>query len=169
MKIDLQPLHLENDLVRLLPLSEDHFSILYAAAADPKIWEQHPESDRWKKEVFEKYFRSAIESRGAFLIMDSRSGEVAGSSRYYGWNEQEKSIRIGYTFITRQYWGGPFNRSLKELMIGHAFTFAVAVYFDIGVNNLRSRKAVEKLGAEQVNCADPEKCIYVLKKEDWKV
>jgi RimJ/RimL family protein N-acetyltransferase len=169
MNIDLQPAHLEDELVKLVPLTETDFSILFEVASDPLIWEQHPEQDRWKRAVFEKFFRTAIDSRGAFLIIDSRNGEVAGSSRFYEFDPENGSVKIGYTFIARKFWGGSFNRSLKKLMIDHAFRFVDVVYFDIGVRNIRSRKAVEKLGATEVDHPDPEKCTYALKKEIWGV
>lgn len=166
--MNLQPTDLAITDLQLHPLQEDHFSILYEAASDPLIWEQHPEPDRWKKPVFEKYFRSAIESRGAFLIINKKTGGVAGSSRYYEYDPAAKSIKIGYTFISRKYWGGDFNRSLKKLMLDHAFRFTDTVYFDIGINNIRSRKAVEKLGALLVDNPDPKKCTYALSRRDWE-
>ena len=51
MNMDLQPAHLEDELVKLVPLTETDFSILYEVASDPLIWEQHPEQDRWKRAV----------------------------------------------------------------------------------------------------------------------
>ena len=66
--MELQPLHLKNELVELIPLQPEHFDELFAVASDPLIWEQHPNPDRYKKEVFENFFKGAIESKGAFLI-----------------------------------------------------------------------------------------------------
>ena len=55
---------------------------LYAVASDPLIWEQHPIQDRYKKEeVFREFFREALESGGAFVAIDSKDGQVIGSSR----------------------------------------------------------------------------------------
>jgi hypothetical protein len=51
--MNLQPNHLSNHLIRLEPLQPMHFNELYAAASDPLIWEQHPNPNRYQKEVFE--------------------------------------------------------------------------------------------------------------------
>lgn len=147
--INLQPAHLQNNLVSLQPVGTNDFERLYAVAADPQIWEQHPQKDRYKREVFQAFFDSAIKSKGAFLVLDAKTGAVIGSSRYYEYNKEEKSIAIGYTFLAKAYWGGPYNKGLKMLMLTHAFTFADAVLFHVGIHNFRSQKAIEKLGAQK--------------------
>lgn len=63
-------------------------------------------------------------------------------------NSQDRQITIGYTFLETEYWGGQFNRELKSLMLNHAFEFVDFVKFEIGVDNRRSRKAIEKIGAK---------------------
>jgi RimJ/RimL family protein N-acetyltransferase len=143
---ELQP-RLEGALLKLRPLREDDFDALYAVARDPLIWEQHPHRDRWKEEVFRRdYFRSAIESHGALLVLDAQSGEVIGSSRYHGLDPERSEVEIGWTFLARRCWGGAYNGEMKRLMLEHAFRFVERVIFVIGENNWRSRKAVEKLG-----------------------
>jgi len=141
---DLQPT-LTGDLIELRPLRLDEFDELYRAARDPLIWEQHPEPMRHEREVFRRYFDSAIESKGAFAVIDRRSGRIIGSSRY--WNLDEHEVEIGWTFLERAYWGGEYNGEMKRLMIEHAFRFVERVVFVIGEENERSRKAVEKIGA----------------------
>jgi N-acetyltransferase len=95
---------LENERVKLVPLATTDFDGLYQVASDSKIWEQHPNKDRWKKEVFRQYFEGAIKSEGAFKIIDKASGEIAGSTRFYDYNEADSSILIGYTFYATRYW-----------------------------------------------------------------
>ncbi|MCC7246968.1 MAG: GNAT family N-acetyltransferase [Saprospiraceae bacterium] len=141
---------LENEIVRLQPLQADDFEQLYAAASDPLIWEQHPNPDRWKRDVFENYFKGAIESGGAFLMLDAPSGAVIGCTRYYDWDEKGDAVFIGYTFLTRAYWGGPHNRAAKTLLLDYAFQYFNRVLFHVGIQNMRSRKAMEKLGAKVV-------------------
>ena len=119
---------------------------LFAVAADPFIWEQHPESDRYKEDVFKVFFREALESRGAFVIID-KSGRIIGSTRFYGYDPEKSEIEIGWTFLARKYWGGRYNRELKQLMLDHAFKFVESVIFYVGENNIRSQKATEKIGA----------------------
>jgi RimJ/RimL family protein N-acetyltransferase len=146
MPFQLQPM-LEDPWIRLQPLRPEDFCALYAVAADPLIWEQHPSRNRYQREVFENYFRGAIESGGALLIIDNQNDCILGSSRYYDWDDSQRSIAIGYTFIARSHWGRNYNRSLKTLMLDHAFQFVDRVVFHVGANNLRSRMAMQKLGA----------------------
>ena len=147
---ELQPT-LVGELLELRPLRAEDYSALYAAASDPKIWEQHPSSDRYKEEVFKGYFDSAIESGGALVVIDAATNKIIGSSRYYGLNTSTSEIEIGWTFLTAAYWGGKYNGELKKLMLDHAFKYVDHVLFFIGPNNTRSRKAVEKLGAVYVD------------------
>lgn len=146
LPFDLQPT-LRGDLIDLRPLQPQDFDLLFAAANDPLIWEQHPEPDRYKREVFQRYFDGAIESRGAFAIVDRTSGRIIGSSRYWNFDSSAQEVEIGWTFLERAYWGGKYNQELKRLMLGHAFRFVGRVVFVVGENNLRSQTAVEKIGA----------------------
>lgn len=166
---ELQPT-LTGKLLKLRPLRLEDYAALYKAASDPKIWEQHPNSDRYKEEVFKGYFDSAIESGGALVILDALTNEIIGSSRYYGLDEDASEIEIGWTFLTTKYWGGTYNRELKKLMMDHAYKYVDHVLFFIGPNNLRSRKAVEKLGATYVDTRSRfgvESVVYRLSKSDY--
>ena len=133
--------------MELRPLRADDWEELFAAASDPLIWAQHPESDRYKEDVFRRYFQGAIDSGGAFVILDAADGRVIGSSRFAGYDESASEIEIGWTFLTRSYWGGACNRELKQLMLQHAFQFVDRVLFIVGPGNLRSQRALEKIGA----------------------
>jgi RimJ/RimL family protein N-acetyltransferase len=146
---ELQPT-LENELLLVKPLKSDDFETLYQVASDPLIWEQHPNKNRYKKEIFQTFFVGAIDSKGAFLVIDKKTGEQIGSSRYTSYDSEKKSISIGYTFLSRTCWGKPYNKALKTLMLDHAFRFIETVYFQVGANNIRSQKAMEKLGAEKI-------------------
>jgi N-acetyltransferase len=149
MHPDLQPT-LESPVVLLKPLKPEDFEALYHSASDPKIWEQHPNKDRWQREVFQKYFQGAIESKGAFLIIDKATGEVAGSTRFYDYNEAEKSILIGYTFYATKFWGTGLNPAVKRLMMDYIFQFVDRVHFHIGATNFRSQIAIQRLGAVKI-------------------
>lgn len=146
MDFDLQPT-LHGHLMDLRPLRRDDFESLFAAASDPLIWEQHPDRDRHKREVFQKFFDGAIESGGAFAIIDRRSGRIIGSSRYCNLNPDRREVEIGWTFLERAYWGGAYNSELKRLMLDHAFQFVDRVLFVVGKDNLRSQMALKKIGA----------------------
>jgi len=143
---DLQPT-LRGQFVTLRPLRANDFEALYAVASDPLIWEQHPNNDRWRRDVFEAFFQKALDSGGAFIVTDAADGRVIGSSRYYGYDEPKSEIEIGWTFLARSHWGGRCNGEMKRLMLRHAFQFVDSVIFAIGPNNIRSQKAIEKIGA----------------------
>ncbi|MGH7524369.1 MAG: GNAT family N-acetyltransferase [Gemmatimonadales bacterium] len=146
MLFDLQPV-LIGDLLRLRPLVSGDFDDLFAVAADPLLWEQHPARDRWQKDVFSRLFDESLASGGALVAEAMSDGQVIGSSRYFGYNEAASEIEIGWSFLARKYWGGRYNREMKRLMLAHAFRFVNQVVFLIGRNNIRSQRAIEKIGA----------------------
>jgi RimJ/RimL family protein N-acetyltransferase len=149
MPFDLQPI-LQGELLTLRPLRAEDFDDLYAVAADRLIWEQHPSSDRYREEVFRDFFRDALESGGALVAIDSATHRVIGSSRFNGYDEEASEIEIGWTFLARSHWGGVYNGEMKRLMLRHAFKFVNSVIFLIGTQNLRSQRAVEKIGGVRV-------------------
>jgi len=146
MFFDLQP-HLKGKLIELRPLSPEDWDDLFAVASDPLIWEQHPESDRYKEDVFKVFFKDALESGGAFVVIDTKSKRIIGSTRYHGYDPEKSEVEIGWTFLARKCWGGRYNREMKQLMLAHAFQFVENVVFYVGENNIRSQKATEKIGA----------------------
>ncbi len=145
MAFEFQPT-LSGDLIELRPLQAGDFDALYEVARDPLIWEQHPNPDRYKEDVFREYFRGAMESCGAFVAIDRNDGCVIGSSRFHRYDAEKSEIEIGWTFLARSHWGGEYNGEMKRLMLKHAFRFVKSVVFVIGPQNLRSQKAVEKIG-----------------------
>jgi len=149
MSFDLQPI-LKGELLELRPLRAADFHDLYAVAADPLIWEQHPIKDRCKEEVFKVFFCEALQSGGALLALDSKDGRVIGSSRFHGYDKETSEIEIGWTFLARSHWGGIYNRDMKQLMLRHAFRLVNSVIFLVGPQNLRSQRAVEKIGGVRV-------------------
>jgi N-acetyltransferase len=145
MSFDLQP-NLKGELIELRPLTPEDWDDLFAVASDPLIWEQHPESDRYKEDVFKTFFREALESGGAFVVIDKKSQQIIGSTRFFGYDPEKSEIEIGWTFLARRYWGGQYNREMKQLMLDHAFKFVKSVVFYVGQTNIRSQKATEKIG-----------------------
>jgi RimJ/RimL family protein N-acetyltransferase len=174
VEFDLQPI-LKGKLLELRPLQVADFEALFTAASDPGIWEQHPERDRYKKDVFQTYFDSAIDSGGAFAIVDRATGQIIGSSRYWNLKPAESEVEIGWTFLERRFWGGRHNSELKSLMLDHAFRFVDRVVFVVGENNLRSRQALRKMGAELVGNVErtaPDgtvrrNVIFAIRRRDW--
>ena len=148
MEFELQPT-LTGSLLELRPLTPADFNALFIAAGDPLIWEQHPQRDRYKREIFQKYFDSAMESKGALAAIDRKTSRIIGSSRYHNLQPQ-REVEIGWTFLERAYWGGTCNGELKALMVDHALRFVRRVVFVVGETNLRSQKALRKIGARTV-------------------
>jgi RimJ/RimL family protein N-acetyltransferase len=149
LSFDLQPI-LKGELLELRPLRAEDFYDLYAVAADPLIWSQHPIKDRYEEEIFKIFFREALESGGALIAIDSKDGRVIGSSRFHGYDNEKSEIEIGWTFLARSHWGGIYNREMKRLMLLHAFRFVNSVIFLVGPQNVRSQRAIEKIGGVRV-------------------
>ncbi|SDI26895.1 GNAT family N-acetyltransferase [Chryseobacterium jejuense] len=174
MNFSVQPV-LENEEFQLIPLQQGDFESLYEVASDPKVWEQHPNKDRYQREVFENFFRGAIESKGAFKIVEKATGDILGSSRYYNFDEKDSHIFIGYTFYGTKSWGKGINPKVKKLMLDYIFQHVDKVHFHIGKENFRSQKALEKLGGikiaeeEVAYFAEPTRTnfVYEIKKDDW--
>ena len=143
---DLQPTLVGEQLL-LRPLTESDWDAMYAVASDPLLWEVHPAWDRYKERVFREYFVGAMASRGALAVIDRATRRIIGGSRYANYVPDRNEIEIGWSFLARTYWGGAYNREMKSLMLCHAFQFFDSVRFNIGATNLRSRRAIEKIGA----------------------
>ena len=161
---------LENKNFILKLLNKNDFNVLYNIGKIKKIWEQHPENDRWKKEKFNIFFNKGIENKfGFYGIYNKSNSTLIGSTRYYSYSKKNNSIKIGFTFLTPEYWGTDTNLQIKTLMLGYAFNYVENIYFDIGKNNIRSRKAIEKIGATLHLDADIGNVLYILRFEDLKV
>lgn len=170
MRFDLQP-RLKGELLALRPLRADDADELYAVASDPLIWEQHPASDRYRPEVFREFFRESLESGGALIAIDGQDNAVIGSSRFHGYDEKKSEIEIGWTFLARSRWGGLYNKEMKQLMLGHAFKYVNHVIFLVGLQNLRSQRAMEKIGGVRAGLrrdgAGRESLLYRIDARDW--
>ena len=149
VQFDLQPT-LRGKLVELRPLRAEDFDELFAVAADPLIWEQHPASNRYQLPVFRAFFDEALKSGGALIALDTASRRVIGSSRFHAYDAAGRQVEIGWTFLARSHWGGRHNAEMKQLMLTHAFRFVDRVEFVVGIHNYRSQRAVEKIGGVRV-------------------
>ena len=149
MSFDYQPV-LKGELVELRPLCIEDYEGLYAVAADPLIWEQHPVRNRHEEATFRSFFEESLASGGALVAIDINSQQIIGSSRFHGYDEGRSEVEIGWTFLARSYWGGRYNGEMKRLMLGHAFRFVRCVVFLVGVQNIRSQQAVERIGGLRV-------------------
>jgi RimJ/RimL family protein N-acetyltransferase len=148
-EFDAQPT-LAGALITLRPLRVDDFDALFAVASDPLLWEQHPAHDRHRPDVFRALFDEALASGGALVAIDRADGRIIGSSRYHAFDPAARQVEIGWTFLARSHWGGRYNREMKTLMLKHAFQFVDRVLFLVGPANVRSQRAMEKIGGVRV-------------------
>ena len=168
--LDLQPTLTGSEII-LRPLVAHDFQELFGAASDPLIWAQHPDPARGTREGFRLFFEGALRSQACLVAIDTALKSVIGWSRYSNYLPGA-SISIGYTFLARSHWGGAANAQMKRLMLRHAFTDVPEVLFTVAERNLRSRRAVEKLGAQRIGAEDTPRwgqvhVIYSLTPDLW--
>ena len=171
---DLQPV-LTGKRVSVRPIEISDWDGMFDAASDPKIWEQHPATERYTESVFRDYFDGALSSGSAFTFVDLATEKIIGSSRFYGLDANKSEIEIGWTFLARDYWGGSYNREIKALMLEHAFQYVETVVFWVGADNTRSRRAMENIGGvlrdgivtREVSGDDPY-VVYEIAQRDWR-
>lgn len=169
--MDRQPT-LEGEHLLLRPLRVDDWDALYAVASDPLVWELHPAKDRWQEAAFRTFFDDALAQGGALIAIDRSSGAAIGSSRMQNYDPADGgSVEIGWTFLARSHWGGETNREMKRLMLAHCFQYVARVDFRIGEANIRSRRAMEKIGGRLTERTDMigtiPHVIYAITREDF--
>lgn len=145
---DWQPT-LQSSRIRLRPIHESDFEALYEIASDRLLWEQHPVKDRTDRAVFRSWFDDGL-TGGALVVIERSTGATIGTSRYEVLDQDRREVEIGWTFISRSHWGGGVNSEVKQLMIDHAFGWAQVITLKAHEDNLRSLRAIEKLGAQRV-------------------
>lgn len=141
---------LHGDLLDLRPATPDDGAALFAVASDREIWALHPAHDRWQDPVFRAFLDGAFADEGGLVAIERASGTIVGFSRYSMTRCQPGEVEIGWTFLARRCWGGRYNGAMKRLMLDHAFRFVDTVIFRVGETNLRSRRAVEKIGGQWI-------------------
>ena len=137
---------LDTPRFNLRRLTKKDKAALQQAASDPLIWEQHPVR-RNEPAAFDEFFAGALASGTAYVIIDKQTEQIVGTTRFYEDDRAGHSIAIGYTFLTRDYWGNGSNAEIKQVMLDYAFQSRNRVWLHIGESNQRSRRAAEKLGA----------------------
>lgn len=122
-----------------------------------------------KRKIFYFFKNGLLNDFGLLIIYDKRTDNFIGSTRYYSYDTNDNAIRVGFTFISTDYWGTLVNFHVKQMMLGYAFDFVDNIYFDIGVKNFRSRKAVEKIGAHLFIDNPSGNVVYKISKENFKI
>jgi RimJ/RimL family protein N-acetyltransferase len=148
------PTILTGETVDLIPLEKEHFDELFIAASDKELWKFFP-SDCSVRETFDKSYSAAINDRGKgtcypFVVYHKESGKLIGATRFLDIVSADKKLEIGFTWLGKQYWGTGINFECKLLLLTHCFTILKAKRIQIKTdeNNIRSRKAIEKIGGQ---------------------
>jgi len=152
MTARLDPISLAGHGIRLEPLSRAHIPALQDAVDDGDIgalnYVNVPGRDgipAWIENAL------AMSDAGRELPFAIFAGErVVGSTRFYDIDLSVPTLAIGYTFHAASVWRTHVNTANKRLMLGHAFDTlgAQSVFFHTSHLNLRSRAAIERLGAK---------------------
>lgn len=175
---------LENERAKLEPLSLDNYELLIPVASQKKLVQFSPSAIE-TPEKLRVYVTEALRQKAQgrvipFLVYDRLKKAHAGCTRYMNIDPKNKVLEIGSTWIGREFHGTGLNQAIKALMIDHAFGRMgfEKVEFRIDERNIRSRRAVEKLGAQlegilrkNVYLLDGYKrntCCYGLLPEEWK-
>ncbi|UJH67119.1 GNAT family N-acetyltransferase [Allomuricauda sp. SCSIO 65647] len=175
---------LENERAKLVPLDLENYGLLIPVASQKKLIQYSPSAIETPEKLYD-YVKAAdvLRTKSAaipFLVYDKLHSAHAGSTRYMNIDWKNKVIEIGSTWIGKEFQGTGLNQAMKKLMIDHAFQQMgfEKVEFRIDERNLRSRKAVEKLGAslegvlrKNVYLLDGFKrntCCYGLLPDEWK-
>ena len=147
MLFDLQP-HLKGELIELRPLRRGRLGQALCGRFGPAdLGTASGKRSLQGKSIQNLSSKMLCESGGAFIVIDTQTQQIIGSTRFHGYDPEKSEIEIGWTFLARKYWGGRYNAEMKQLMLRHAFKFVENVVFFVGENNLRSQKATEKIGA----------------------
>ncbi len=104
--------------------------------------------------MFRSYFDANLASGGSLTTLERATGAVIGASRYWEVDPATRSVEIGATYLARTHWGSGINHEVKRLMVGHALGAVEAVTFRIGAINIRSRRALEKIGGRLTDRTD---------------
>ena len=151
----VQPTTLEAHGLRLEPLALSHEAGLRAAAADGALWTLRVTSVP-EPETTGAYIETALRmqaqgTRLPFAVVDVASGQVLGSTSYHDILPEVHRLEIGYTWYAQRWQRSQVNTTCKWLLLRHAFdTLDCAVVGWRTDNfNLRSQRAIERLGARK--------------------
>ena len=157
MKIDpiLHPVTLESSWVRLEPLRLHHLEALWEVADDPRVYEHLPVRFKAKHDmerfILDSLRREDADSSLPFAIWSKADNRFVGSSALFDFSDERRAMEIGWTWHTPAVWGTKINLATKFLLLEHGFERLdlVRIYLKTDINNGRSQRAIEKLGAKR--------------------
>ena len=150
--MDIRPVTLEGQHVRLEPLSLDHTEALWPAAAPPEVWAFTTIRIRSADDL-RAYLAEALADRNAvpFCTIDRATGEAVGTTRFANISVEHKRVEIGWTFVTPAKQRTAINTEAKYLMLRHAFETWGCNRVELKTNalNTKSRNAMLRIGAKE--------------------
>lgn len=149
----LKPITLETDLIKLVPITLQHLDAFCLAGNFPTLWQHMPVNRCENSTVAKPWLSEAIDEMAkglqiAFVTIDKKSNTVIGSTRLFRFNEKDRAIEIGHTFITPKFQRSYVNSHAKYLMLRHAFEQLNITRVEICTheNNSQSRNAIARIG-----------------------
>lgn len=153
--MDILPITLEGQHVRLEPLSPAHEKSLIAAASDGQLWNSTvtivPDETNMAAYIGEALQGQAQGVHLPFVIIQKSLGQVVGSTRFYNIDQNNRGVEIGYTWLAASAQRTSVNTETKLLLLTHAFEVwrCIRVAFITDVLNQQSRTAIVRLGARE--------------------
>lgn len=146
---------LENDRVHLTPLAREHKEALRSLAQEPRIWTYFLGLSDGSQN-FDSYINRAIEARKMkkeypFAVFDKKKGSIAGCTRFFEYQEDMRTIRLGYTWYGSEFWGSGLNKNCKYLLFDFAFSSLGVERIGLGAHaeNIRSIAAMKSVGLQE--------------------
>lgn len=178
------PTILTGQSVDLIPLDTEHFAALEALAKDKRIWEFYA-FDGSNSERFLGILTDALNEREKgtqfpFVIFHKPGNKIIGSTRFLDIQASHKKLEIGSTWLHPDFWATKVNLECKLLLLTYCFENlqALRVQLKTDENNLRSRKAIEKIGGQfegilrndmlRDNNTKRNSAYYSIIDEEWK-
>lgn len=151
MYLDVKPVVLEGQIVRLEPMSQDHAQGLYNRGRAATDWSYMPRACFVDQADTRHWIDEALAGENAqpFTIIEKQKNRVVGSTRYLNIRQEHRSLEIGWTWLGQEWLRSGVNTETKLLLLRHAFERlgCIRVEFKTDERNLRSQKALERIGA----------------------
>ena len=152
--MDVKPVVLTGQFVRLEPLTEDHTAGLAAVGMDESIWEYMPYGAMNNEDDIRRWVRTILDRRAEgtdlpFVVIHKASGRVAGTTRYMEIRPEHNGLEIGGTWYGAEFRRTQVNTECKFLLLRQAFEElgCIRVQLKTDSRNERSQRAIERLGA----------------------
>ena len=153
--MNLEPLTLDGERIRLEPMTPAHLDALVEAGGYPELW-KWTSTTADTREGMAEYLAGAMRDRDAgiampFVTVDKESGKVIGSTRFGNIDPANRRVEIGWTWVTPEYQRTWVNSEAKFLMLRHAFEVWKCVRVELKTDalNEKSRRAMERIGAKE--------------------